>query len=58
MKPIKKYTIRIIIGDKDGGVYEDFYVQQSSNQIFLAASQVRQQIEKQYKTYEVVSKGV
>jgi hypothetical protein len=38
--------------DRDGQVYEDFYLQQPSNVEKLAAGQIRDYIEKRYPTYE------
>jgi hypothetical protein len=54
MKPIQNFVFRIQITDRDGNVYEDFYLHQPSNVERLAAEQIRVYIEKQYPTYEKV----
>jgi hypothetical protein len=52
MRPIQNYVFRIQITNRDGDVYEDFYLQQPSNVERLAAEQIRVYIEQRYPTYE------
>jgi hypothetical protein len=54
MKPIQNFVFRIQITNRDGGVYEDFYLLQPSNIERLAAEQIRVYIEKYYPTYEEI----
>jgi hypothetical protein len=52
MKPIQNYVFRVQIMNREGDLYEDFYLQQPSNREYLAAAQIRDYIEKHYPTYE------